>query len=300
MHGNAVEWNEEMLTNAKGAPERGYRGGAWHNPAGYCAVRARNRTIPALLNNQSHGLRVARVADGSASASPPPLDPAWLDKVAKLPAREQDEAVKAELMKRNPGTDEKIATFSIEAGVVREMEFRTLNVTDISPLRALPGLRRLKCRGNANGRSQLADLSPLEGTKLTFLMISFTQVTDLTPIKDLKLTLLHCQGVKLRDLSILKDMPLTELHCGNTGVTDLTALRGMKLTNLDFVACGVSDLMPLEGMQLTYLGVCLYRPRIRNSSYTLLHSFQRKVLSQRLISGVLMSTIHVPTKLNTP
>ena len=191
--------------------------------------------------------------EGTPSAFPP-LDPAWLKAVAALPVKEQIEAVKAELIRRNPGTDDKIATFKIDAGVVREVEFRVLNVTDIAPLRALPGLQRLKCRGNSKERAQLADLSPLQGTKLTFLMISFTEVTDLTPIKDLKLTLLHCQGTKISDLSLVKGMPLTELHCGNTGVTDLAPLQGMKLTNLDFVAAGVSDLAPLKGMQLTYLG----------------------------------------------
>jgi transposase-like protein len=45
---------------------------------------------------------------------------------------------------------------------------------------------------------------------------------------------------------------------------------------------------------------CVYRPRVRNSSYTLLHLSQQKYPSQRLISRVLMSTIQVPAKLNTP
>jgi hypothetical protein len=192
-------------------------------------------------------------ADGTPSTFPP-LDPDWLKRVAALPAKEQMEEVKAELIRRNPGTDDKIATHKTEGGVVRELEFRTTKVKDISAVRALTGLQRLKCRGTAQEKSQFADLSPLEGTKLTFLMCSFTQVSDLTPIKDLKLTLLHCQGTRVPDLSLVKDMPLTELHCGNTPITDLSPLKGMKLTNLDFVVAGVSDLTPLQGMPLTYLG----------------------------------------------
>ena len=81
MHGNVHEWNEEMLTNAEtGAPERVIRGGSWRGPAGECALNHRFRRGPAYRFDFSSllGLRVARVADGSASVAIPPLDPAWV------------------------------------------------------------------------------------------------------------------------------------------------------------------------------------------------------------------------------
>jgi hypothetical protein len=90
MHGNVREWNEDMLT-----PDRATRGGSWRDSAGSCTVSHQRRLGPAYgfdLNNFL-GLRVARVADGSASAALPPLDPAWLKAVAAMKAEQQVEAV---------------------------------------------------------------------------------------------------------------------------------------------------------------------------------------------------------------
>ena len=68
MHGNVWEWNEAILTNAKGAPERVYRGGSFYSPAGNCAVSSRSRYGPASRTS-SYGLRLARVPSGEAQAS---------------------------------------------------------------------------------------------------------------------------------------------------------------------------------------------------------------------------------------
>jgi hypothetical protein len=70
MHGNVFEFNEEMLLNAKGVLEIISRGGSHNNPAGSCAVAARYH---GLLANRHHsiGLRVARAAGASGSASVP-------------------------------------------------------------------------------------------------------------------------------------------------------------------------------------------------------------------------------------
>jgi formylglycine-generating enzyme len=60
-HGNVMEWNEEMLSNAKtGAPMRVVRGGDWHSTAGPCTVSARHRHSPATRSN-IFGLRLARI-----------------------------------------------------------------------------------------------------------------------------------------------------------------------------------------------------------------------------------------------
>ena len=51
-------------------------------------------------------------------------------------------------------------------GVVTELHFGADHVTDIAPLRALPGLTFLGCRGSNWGKGQLADLLPLIGIDL--------------------------------------------------------------------------------------------------------------------------------------
>ena len=84
------------------------------------------------------------------------LDPAfqqWVKATQALPAEQQIEAVSKKLMELNPGFDGKVmgyegkATPKIENGVVTELGFCTDNVTDISPVRALVGLKSLCCPG---------------------------------------------------------------------------------------------------------------------------------------------------------
>ena len=93
---------------------------------------------------------------------------AWLKQVAAVPAEKQVDAVAAKLKELNPGFDGKV-TPRIENGVVTGLEFLTDNVTDISPVRALPGLKSsCSCRGQQAvgrlcGRASSRDLSPLKG-----------------------------------------------------------------------------------------------------------------------------------------
>ena len=143
----------------------------------------------------------------SAGSSRSRVDEAWLKAVAAMPPAKQVEAVAAKLKERNPGFDGKV-THKVEGGVVTEVEFLTDHVKDISPVRALTGLRTLKCRGTR--RQQLADLSPLKDMKLMYLYCSYTQVSDLSPLKGMKLTHLAAY-TQVSDLSPLKDMKLTGL-----------------------------------------------------------------------------------------
>src|SRR5207247_215206 len=124
------------------------------------------------------GLRVARVPVGKEVAfvwtlSPfPPLDEAWVKQVQALPPDKQVEEVAAELKRRNPGFDGKMDSEYrglkfpvIEGGKVKGLNFDTGQVTDLSPIRALPDLRYLRCYGSQ--ASRLTDLSPLRGLSLT-------------------------------------------------------------------------------------------------------------------------------------
>src|SRR5205085_1417974 len=125
---------------------------------------------------------------------------AWFAEVAALPADRQVEAVTARLKERNPGFDGPV-TPRIEDGVVTEVMFLTYHVTDLTPLQALPWLRKLECRGTDNRRGRLADLSPLKGMKLTELDCSNTYVSDLSPLVDMKLALLDIGNTDVSDLS---------------------------------------------------------------------------------------------------
>ena len=214
------------------------------------------RSIPTLEKINERDAK--EVLNGASISAFPPLDPAWLKAVAAMKPEEQVEAVKAELIKRNPGFDGKFFPLKIEAGDVAEFGFDSENVTDISPVRALTGLRSLHCsvwRQEALGKGPITDLSPLKGMKLTHLTIRGTMVSDLSPLKDMKLTSLHFGVTKVADLSPLRDMPLTDLHFEVTQVSDLSPLKGMKLTNLECYYTNVSDLSPLKDMPLRSLNI---------------------------------------------
>ena len=80
------------------------------------------------------------VLEGSGRARPQPIDDAWLKQVAALPAEKQVEAVAAKLKELNPGFDGKV-TPTIDRRHGDGLEFVTDDVTDISPVRALAGLK---------------------------------------------------------------------------------------------------------------------------------------------------------------
>ena len=63
---------------------------------------------------------------------------------------------------------------------------------------------------------------------LRSVSVSGTQVSDLSPLKGIKLTVLHCQGAKVTDLSPLKEMPLKELRCDFKFERDAEILRSIK------------------------------------------------------------------------
>src|SRR5262249_19089644 len=104
----------------------------------------------------------------------------WVKEVAAKPAEEQVEAVGRKLQELNKGFDGMV-TPTIEGGVVTGLQFVTDNVTDISPVRALKGLKTLVCRGSAPGMGKLDDLSPLAGMPVGSLDISCTNIADLVP-----------------------------------------------------------------------------------------------------------------------
>jgi Leucine-rich repeat (LRR) protein len=181
-------------------------------------------------------------------------DDPWSQYVAKLPPAEQVKAVTARLRELNPEFKTPV-THEVEDGIVRALHFRTDHVVDISPVRALNGLQRLSCPGEAEDARVLKDLSPLKGLKLTKLDCSNSAVADLTPLREMTtLTELWCEHTEVTDLAPLKGLPLEKLQCGGTHVDTLIALAGMKkLTELGFWGTKVNTLEPLKDLPLTWL-----------------------------------------------
>lgn len=183
-------------------------------------------------------------------------DEAWLKRVAGLPADQQVPAVVAELKKRNPSFDGKVAP-TIEDGRVTELRFVCDAVTDISPVRALTELKRLHCHGSQPEQGKLANLQPLHGLKLTELDCGWSKVNDLTPLAGMPLTSLSIAGnTGIDDLTPLAGMPLTYLQLeGNAEVSDLAPLKGLPLTRLNVASTQVRDLAPLRDLKLTSLAI---------------------------------------------
>ena len=180
------------------------------------------------------------------------IDESWFTHVSALPAKEQVQAVSAKLKELNDGFNGDVKE-TIEDGVVVGLQLLTDNVTDISPLRVLTGLKSLVCEGTHTTRSngRLADLLPLKGLKLTKLFINYNErLTDLSPLEGMPLKQFHCGATGVADISPLKDMPLTFLICSFSNVTNLSPLKGMKLTEFYCDHTRIADLGPLAGMPL--------------------------------------------------
>ncbi|MBM3982126.1 MAG: hypothetical protein FJ304_18055 [Planctomycetes bacterium] len=247
MHGGVWEWCANLLNTNRDDGVRAYRGGSWDSDAEECRSGHRHGA-PAQDRNDNYGLRVVRTRVESA------LSDADLKRIAALPPLEQVEEVRKELIKRNPKFDGALAP-TTEGNVIVKLEFWTDNVSDISPLRALTGLKALAARGT-EGKGQLTNLSPLQGLPLTVLDVNNNgQLADLTPLKTLPLKQLFAQGTAVRDLAPLTGLRLAELNLSGTPVADLTPLKDAPLVALFLDSTKVADLTPLRGMPLKQLNI---------------------------------------------
>jgi len=193
-----------------------------------------------------------------------PLSDADVKRIAALPAAEQVEEVRKELKRRNPDFDGTL-TPTIENDVVTGLKFSTDHVSDISPVRALTGLRSLGCSGSDFDGGQLSAraLLPLRGLPLTNLRCLYSPaVSDLSPLKEMKLTSLDCRHTNVGDADVKnlagqKDLQLLSLW--GTKVTDvgLKELAGLKnlqqlsLQNTKVTDVGLKELAGLD--RLVYL-----------------------------------------------
>jgi serine/threonine protein kinase len=182
----------------------------------------------------------------------------WLDQVSRMPPDEQITAVTRKLQDQNPGYDGKLGYTGIRAGQVGDFTVMTDQISDLTPIRALPGLTSLVCGGSSARKGKIKDLSPLKDLRLASLRFQGTQVADLTPLKGMKLMRIDCSGTEVADLAPLHDMPLTWLNCADSRVTDLTPLKDMNLTEVIFtpsqITSGIDVLRRMKSLKTIAVG----------------------------------------------
>jgi hypothetical protein len=195
----------------------------------------------------------------------------------RLPG-EQGAAVLARLQSLNPGFDPEKARVFVEGGAVVGLTLPADDLVDLTPVRDLPGLRRLSCIGTREKQGKLKDLRPLKGLPLTHLTINHCDVRDIWPLQGMPLEELDLsctslldlealRGMRLRklrlfgagldrrlDLTPLKEMAeLRDLHAGSYQIWDLAPLRGLPLETVSLFGSGVTDLVPIAQKHLTSL-----------------------------------------------
>lgn len=182
----------------------------------------------------------------------------WLDQVSRMPPEEQLTAVARKLQDDNPGYDGKLGYTGVRGSQVSDFTITSDQISNLAPLRALPGLTTLVCSGSSARKGKVRDLSPIKDLRLTSLRIQGTQVADLMPIKGMKLARIDCSGTEVADLSPLRDMPLAWLNCADNKVTDLSPLKEMNLTEIMFtpgqITRGIEVLRKMKSLKTIAIG----------------------------------------------
>lgn len=180
----------------------------------------------------------------------------FLKGVPALLAENQVRAVSERLRKLNAGFSGAIKP-TIDKNVVVGLQLNSDDVIDISPVRALAGLKTLDCSGTGGPKlatAKFKDLSPLRGLQLKGLNCQQTNVAVLEPLRGIPLEVLVCNNTQVSSLEPLRgNKTLLELHCGVTAVKDLSPLLGAPLRTVSLVKTGVRDLAPLRGINLQWL-----------------------------------------------
>ena len=187
----------------------------------------------------------------------PPLDPAWVARVRVAGPEEQVRLVRLELQVRNPGFVSGVDAILAD-GSVTGLTFNSNHVKDVTPISALPHLKRLAAIGTINGfyetvHGSLSDLRPLRGLQLERVDLTGNPVTDVAPLNETQLIELTLAGCPVHDLSSLNHVPVERLNIAGTKISTLKSLEGFELTFLVCQSLGIKDLSPLSGMPLEEL-----------------------------------------------
>lgn len=219
---------------------------------------AKSGKLTIAIQNENQASPEALRPPGPDPARRDPFD-AWIEQVAALAPEKQVEAVAEKLKELNPGFDGKFGPRFVGGRCV-EYHFFTDDVTDISPIRALPALEYLVCRGSSPGRGKLTDLSPVRSLKsLIYLDCSANAIRDLFSLRGTSLRELVCWATAVTDLEPLRSLPLTSLDVDWTFVSDLTYIRDVPLTKLQVQAPYVNSLDAVRHMPLVSIK-CNFRP----------------------------------------
>src|SRR5262249_5894084 len=124
----------------------------------------------------------------------------WCQEVARLTPLDQVQAVTTKLRELNPGFSGRLGRlvngeveYRIQGTQVVEFKVPSEDISDISPVRALPNLILLSCepRNFMTGTGKLSDLGPLRGMSLRILHCAANpSLSDLTPLTGMKLEVL--------------------------------------------------------------------------------------------------------------
>jgi formylglycine-generating enzyme required for sulfatase activity/tetratricopeptide (TPR) repeat protein len=187
MLGNA----EEVCVSDTGMPTA--RGGHVSAPL-LCRCSSRV-PVPLKETYYRRGVRIAAKTSLIPNVVPVPATgdrPKGEPSVPKQSAEEQANGVRAELKKLNAGFDGS-ASSTNNYGVVTQFDLVTDQVTDISPMRVLTGLKTSTIRGSAPRKSKLTDLSPLRSLPLQELYGEFEPTRDAFVLRSIK-TLTRING----------------------------------------------------------------------------------------------------------
>jgi formylglycine-generating enzyme required for sulfatase activity/tetratricopeptide (TPR) repeat protein len=177
---------EEVCDSDTGSPTA--RGGHASLPLLLCRSASRV-PIPASETYYRRGVRLAfAILPADADRDPPVAGVRFVERhgsVDTAPAEEQVKTVQGELKKLNPSFDGS-AVSSINDGVITQFDVITDHVTDISPMRALSGLKQTKLWGSASGKSKLTDFSPLLGLPLNEITGAFDSARDTVVLRSMR------------------------------------------------------------------------------------------------------------------
>lgn len=184
----------------------------------------------------------------------------WLDEMLKLPEPQRLNSVIEKLKELNRGFDG-VFEHHVENGAVASLTLNSDDIVELLPLRALPGLRILKCIAKNKDQAKLRNLAPLHGIKLTELSLENQKpVSDLSPLAGMPLNSLSVQGTSVKDLSPIRDVGLAVLDIAGTLVEDLSPIQNMRLESLNLVNCPARNLAVLRGMPLKNILVSATTP----------------------------------------
>jgi serine/threonine protein kinase len=202
--------------------------------------------------------------------------------------------IKMELERQFSDVEKRIHSLSPKAVVKMvgegfKVDISKSNLTDLSPLKGLR-ITELSCNENC-----IESLEPLRGMALTYLNCAKNLIKSLDPLKGMPLQFLECTGNQISDLEAVREMPLKTLRITSNQIKDLEPLSNLSLTRLFMNGNKISSLEPLKGRSLITIDIrenpvssleplvgmpleTLYCSRTRVSNLNPLHGMNVRVL----------------------